>query len=320
VAQALSLIAADPALVLATRALHGVGLAAGFISGLEYLRAQGGSPFSQGLYGGIGLGGGGVALAAVPLLEDWLGWRAPFLSGIAVAVLAGIVLTFAPADVARSAGAAFPGAGKIRSVLRDRRIHRLSVMYMAALGLSVVLGNWVVSLLTRAGDYSDSVAGAIGSLILICGVVSRPLGGYLARRFPDRMRPIVLVSFVGAGIGTGLLAAAGPIWLSVIGTFLLGFSAGIPFTPAFIAATRIRPDAPALAMATVNMTANLVIVTGTPLLGLSFSLPGDGRIGFFAAIGLWLVAIGLTMSVRELDGNATPRGEQLMRASGRADQ
>jgi hypothetical protein len=51
----------------------------------------------------------------------------------------------------------------------------------------------------------------------------------------------------------------------------------------------------------VNMAANLVIVAGTPLVGLSFSLPGDGRIGFAAATALWLAAVLVVPTVRELD-------------------
>jgi hypothetical protein len=37
----------------------------------------------------------------------------------------------------------------------------------------------------------------------------------------------------------------------------------------------------------VNTLGNAVEVVGTPLLGLAFSLPGDGRIGFAAAALLW---------------------------------
>jgi hypothetical protein len=51
----------------------------------------------------------------------------------------------------------------------------------------------------------------------------------------------------------------------------------------------------------VNMAANLVVVAGTPLLGLTFALPGDGRIGFLATIGLWIAALLVVPGVRELD-------------------
>jgi hypothetical protein len=36
----------------------------------------------------------------------------------------------------------------------------------------------------------------------------------------------------------------------------------------------------------VNMIAAVTILVGTPLLGLTFSLPGDGRIGFLIVAAL----------------------------------
>jgi hypothetical protein len=54
----------------------------------------------------------------------------------------------------------------------------------------------------------------------------------------------------------------------------------VSFAPSLAAAARLRPDAPAAAVGLVNMLAAVTILVGTPLLGLSFSLPGDGRIGF----------------------------------------
>jgi MFS family permease len=171
---------------------------------------------------------------------------------------------------------------------------------MASFGLSVVLSNWVVSLLTRAAEYEQGTAGLVGSLILIGGIVSRPLGGWLARRYPTRLRPLLGTSFALSALGTGLLALAGTLGVSLVGALVLGLAAGIPFAASFAVAVRIRPDAPAVAIAVVNMSANLVIVAGTPLLGLSFSLPSDGRIGFAVAAGLWLAALAALPAIREL--------------------
>ena len=53
----------------------------------------------------------------------------------------------------------------------------------------------------------------------------------------------------------------------------------------------LRPDAPAAAVGLVNGAAVLVILVCTPLAGLTFSLPGDGRLAFLA-IGLaWATAL-----------------------------
>ena len=309
-ANLLALIAPDPALAIGTRAIAGLGTALGFVAGIDYVRTHGGSPFAQGLYGGVALAAGGVALAVVPQLVGSFEWRAPYVSALIVAAAGFAVLAAGPSDRYRTrpvtARADARGRAVGPSLLRDRRLYRLCVLYMASFGLSVILANWVVSLLERGGDYSNATAGLVGSLILLAGVVSRPLGGWALRRYADRIRPILAASFALAAAGTLILAIAGPPPLSAFGALILGLAAGIPFAASFSAAARVRPDAPAAAIAMVNMAANLLIVAGTPLVGLSFSLPGDGRIGFLVATAIWLLAILLVPTVRELDPSTKP--------------
>ncbi|HXH97738.1 MAG TPA: hypothetical protein VNH40_11060, partial [Gaiellaceae bacterium] len=52
------------------------------------------------------------------------------------------------------------------------------------------------------------------------------------------------------------------------------------FAMAFTGAAAARPEAPGAAIGFINTWAALAVVAGTPLVGLTFSLPGDGRIGF----------------------------------------
>jgi hypothetical protein len=37
----------------------------------------------------------------------------------------------------------------------------------------------------------------------------------------------------------------------------------------------------------------VVVLAGAPLLGVTFSLPGDGRIGFGVVAALWVIALAL---------------------------
>ena len=94
----LALVAPEPALAIVARALIGIGTGLGFIAGSAYVRESGGSPFAQGLYGGVGLAGGGLALAVVSQLDGWLGWRAPFWTALVVGVAGLAVLATAPPD------------------------------------------------------------------------------------------------------------------------------------------------------------------------------------------------------------------------------
>ncbi|MBA2516822.1 MAG: hypothetical protein H0V22_05835 [Solirubrobacterales bacterium] len=46
--------------------------------------------------------------------------------------------------------------------------------------------------------------------------------------------------------------------------------------------------------------ANLVVLVGTPLVGLTFSLSSEGRVGFVAIAIIWLTALAFLPSRRFL--------------------
>lgn len=294
---ALLLVASDPGLALAGRALMGFGTAACFVSGSDYLRVLGGGGFGVGLFGGAGMAGGGIALAVVPQLEGWLGWRAPYSSALVFALVALAVFALAP-RVPRAR--LHEDAGPSPALLRDRRLYRVSTLQMVSLGLNALIANWVVTLLVRAGDLSLGEAGAASALTLAAGIVSRPLGGWLARRHPEWARAAIAWSMVAGAAGTALLLVARPLALMVVASGIVGLAAGLPFATAFGAAARLRPDAPGAAVGLVNMLGNGVVVVGTPLVGLTFDLPGDGRIGFAIIAALWAAAVLVLPPARDL--------------------
>ena len=255
---------------IAMRTVAGIGTAASFVGGSDYVRATIGSPVAQGAYGAVSMAGGGLALAFIPF---WGSWRAPFVTASIVAAAGALLVAIAPREPAR--------VPLERAPVLDRRLLPLGAWHAASFGLSVVVGNWVVTLLHRAGGISEHVAGPAGALVLFLGVFSRPLGG----RFMDRLG-ILRVSLVAMGAGVAVLSIAKPLPLALAAAAVVGIAAGIPFAPAFAGAARLRPDAPGAAVGLVNMLAAVTILVGTPLLGLSFSLPGDGRIGFLVVAAL----------------------------------
>jgi len=271
-------------LALAARLVIGLGTGVGFVAGSDYVRWATASPTAQGLFGGAGVGGGGAALAIVPLLS---GWRAPYASAVVVAAVLGLVLATAPADERQAR--AEQKAGRA-SVVRDRRLYPLAVLHTASFSLTVIAGNWVVDLLDDHG-YSRRLAGAVGALILLLGLPTRPFGGWIVRARPDGVRAALAGSIVAGAAGLALLALPLPLPVLILGSAVAGLAAGIPFAPAFSGAQRLRPDAPAAAVGFVNSVATLAIVVGTPLVGLTFSLTGHGRIGFVLLAALWLAAL-----------------------------
>lgn len=294
---ALAIVAAGNAMALTSpalgiglgaRALIGLGTGAGFVAGIDLVRAGLGGPFWQGAYGGSTMAAGGLALMVVPQLVGELGWRAPFWTGLVLAI-AGVLPVLA---ARRSAPVGESGAKDVphRSVLRDRGLWPLGAVQMATFGLSVVAGNWIVTLLEREG-HGRSIAGVVGGLVLFAGIITRPAGGFLIRCAPDRAWAYVATALVVGSTGVLVLAAGPPLWLAAIAALAVGLAAGLPFAPIFNTTLRLRPDAPAAAIGFVNGSAVLVILVGTPLAGLTFGLPGDGRIGFLVIGLLWAAAL-----------------------------
>lgn len=271
-------------LALVARAIVGIGSGAAFVAGLDLIRAAGGRAGLQGLYGGATMAGGGVALMAVPALTDATTWRAPYWSAALLAALAAV-----PTLMAKD----LPRIGHTGAwILQDRRLLPLGVLQAATFGLAVIAGNWVVPLLEREGA-SSTAAGLAGGLILFVGIATRPLGGLLAARASGAR--LVAAGLVGTALGSAVIALGGPLAVSTLGAFLVGFTAGLPFAVIFSAAQRTVPHAPAAAIALVNACAVLTILVGTPLVGLAFELPGDGRVGFAAIAAL---AAGALVALR----------------------
>ena len=276
VGNAVALPGPTPALGFLGRAIVGVGTGLAFIGGSDYIRAHGGSPTLQGVYGGSSVLAPGVAVAVIPGFAGWTGFRAPYLSTIVVVLFAAGLLALAP-DAPRRVGHA---ADRLDwSLVRDSRLYRLAAIHAFSFGFSVIVGNWVVTLLERHGQ-SKAAAAIVGSLTLLLGFFTRIAGGALLRR-KSASRIIAGSLVLGGGAAVVLALPLGlPGYLAA--ATVLGLAAGVPFAGAFTGAAASRPDAPGAAVGFVNAWAALAIVAGTPLVGLTFSLPGGGRIGFIA--------------------------------------
>ncbi len=279
---ALALLDGGLLVALALRALVGVALGMGFVAGAAGVRVAGGSTFEQGIYGGIALGAGGVAIAVVGSLGPTLGWSAPFVTGLVVAGLGLLPLAATPPPPRRAAtGRATP----LSSVLTDRRLVPFAVVNLSTFGLSVIVGSWSVPLLLRHGDARS--AAWVGSLTLLGALVSRPLAGLATARRPDRTRSLVAASLLLGPLGMVLLTLGRPEPVALAGSLLVGLCAGVPFGPVYSSVTALHRDAAGLAVSVTNIPALLLVLVGTPLVGWTFQLPGEGRIGFLALAAGW---------------------------------
>ncbi|MGH2859482.1 MAG: MFS transporter [Solirubrobacteraceae bacterium] len=276
------------ALALAARVIVGLGVGVGFVTGAVLVQSAAAdhSTLAQGLYGGLSLSGGGLALAIVPQLTGWLDWRAPYVSAIAVALigLAGPALAGAPARHPAAAGVS------LRALLADPRLTVLGIVSASSFGLSVIIGNWVVALVEHTAGASAGAAGAIAALTLLVGIVGRPLGGALAHGHLRRTRAILVCAALLGALGAALLAVTSATVPAIVGAGAIGLAGGLPFGTAMSGAARTHPEAPGVAVSVMNLYPVVTIVAGAPLVGLAFALPGSGRAGFVIVAALWLAS------------------------------
>jgi nitrate/nitrite transporter NarK len=188
-------------------------------------------------------------------------------------------------------------------VIRDAQLHRLAAVHAVTLGLGVVLSNWVAVVLERVWGLAPGVAAALGSLVLLLAVVSRPLGGYLARRHPPAVRSLVVGSLVASALGTAALARPSGVVLAALAVIVLGLASGMPFAAVLAAAQARRGDRPAAAVGLMNGQANLLVLVGAPLLGASIQA-GMSTVGLLVVAAVWLVPLA---ALPEALGRRSPR-------------
>jgi predicted MFS family arabinose efflux permease len=267
-AYAVASIAPWGGLAFTCRAIAGIGAALCYVAGAEAARGSGTGAVGQGIFGGAAAAAGGVALLVVPLAGHALGWRSTWVTS-ALLALAGLVavLSAVPAVVPDRARAALEGLGARHSIRRDRELYRLAAVHAVTFGGSVVLSNWAALILRRTWHVSGTFAAVSASLILLTTIVSRPLGGYLARRWPGHSLRWTVASLLTGSLCVLALTAGQPVAVAPVLCVLLGIASGLPFAGVFAAAQQRHPGRSAGAVGLINAHANLVIVLGTPLLG-----------------------------------------------------
>ena len=273
--------------LLVCKIFTGVGTGVCFVGGARYVHAAAAGPrlnVAQGLFGGSVQLGAGFVILAVPRLYLLAGWRAAFLVSAGMALTAAIIWLAAAPNV--SSGAAPPG--RFREMLLAPQLWLLGLAQMATFGLSVVVGSWVVVILTKGLKVPATQAGLIGSLVLLLGIVSRPLGGILRRRLG--IRPLLIVSLLMIASGCfAFVATSISLGIALVAVVLIGMGVGLPYAAMFSRAGALFPGRAGAAMGLVNMLGILMILGGAPLVGHLADLSGTFRTSFVALGGFSLL-------------------------------
>ncbi len=282
--------------LLAWKIFTGIGTGTCFVAGARYIHEALAGPrlnVAQGLYGGSILLGSGFVILAVPGISVWTGWRGAFVVSASVAAAAWVLWMAVAPRVPSGAHA----RGRFGGMLVAPQLWLLGVMQMASFGIAIVVGAWIVALLSSTLHMPAAQAGSIGSLVLLLGIVMRPLGGMLRRR--TGIRALLAASFLMNAAGCLALASNwNSLPLAIGAVLLIGTGCGLPYAALFTRAAALFPGRAGAAMGLVNMLGILMILVGAPLVGHLADWSGSFRSSFVALGAFSLIASAATLFVR----------------------
>ena len=264
----------------------GMGTGICFVGGARYIHEGCRGPrlnVAQGFFGGSIQMGAGFVIFAVPQIYKLAGWRATFL------ICAGMVLVAAVIWIAKAPRVEFPPAppSKFHEMLLAPQLWLLGLFQMTTFGISVVVGSWVVVVLPKTMRIPATRAGLIGSLVLVLGIVSRPLGGWLRRHMG--IRPLFGWSVLMVAVGCFLFMPNSMSLASALtAVILIGMGFGMPYAAMFSRAGMLFPGRAAAAMGFVNMLGIFMILGGAPLVGHLADLTGSFKTSFAVLGGFTL--------------------------------
>jgi nitrate/nitrite transporter NarK len=275
----------------------GIGTGTCFVAGARYLAAAippAQLARAQGFYGGSVLLGSGFVIYAVPRAADVVGWSGAFwmTALVALAVLA-VWTAAAPAP----APVAHPPVA-FSTLLGHTQLWLLGSVQMASFGLVIVVGSWITQLLRVQLGFAPASAAALGSLVLLLGIVTRPLGGTLSRAW--RVRPLVAASLLVNIAGCLLLARPGSSKSeAVVAIVLLGVGCGLPYAALFNRAAALFPGRAGAAMGLVNMLGIVMILVGAPVVGWIADWTGGFHAAFLALAAFCTTVLSAALLIRE---------------------
>jgi nitrate/nitrite transporter NarK len=278
------------------KTLAGIGTGACFTAGARYIVGAFEGPglhIAQGLFGGSIVLGSGFVVFAVPQLLGAFGWRGAFLGCAFLAAGAWIWWVAAAPRTPQKAAV----SGRVWEMFRRRELWALGIVQMATFGLVIVVGTWITILLHNTFQMPLKTAGLLGSTVLLLGIISRPLGGWLAHRTGIRI-------LIGGSLLLNAAACVALAWgqrteFALAAMLALGTGCGVPYAGVFNRAAALFPGRAGAAMGLVNMIGIVMILAGAPAVGYLADWTGQFRTSFYALGGFALLASTAVFAIPE---------------------
>ncbi len=297
--------------ILILKFIIGIGTGICFIAGARYI-----TTFflgkeiqrAQGFYGGSILLGSGFVIYGIPQLLPLVGWHNIFMitGGMAGSLL--ILWYFLAPDTPRAVTTPkLDWAG----VFGSRNIWLLSLAQLATFGEIIACGVWVNTLLIKSIHLPPKVAGIIGSIVLLLGIFSRPLGGFILGHKVMTTKNLLAASCAGLALGfiwMGLSSSMGVVLIAIIFT---GIMAGLPFAGIFNAARDNCPHCPGVAMGFVNTWGAIGVMVFPPIIGRLVDVTGTFISGFVVLGAMALIAALGCLALTHADIYMIPEAEPI---------
>jgi NNP family nitrate/nitrite transporter-like MFS transporter len=206
----------------------------GFVIGIRLL-ADWFSPrqlgLVEGIYGGWGNAGSGIAAVCLPIIAANYGWRAALAASAVPMLVWSVIFWCGVSDV--PAGQVFRRAPReVKfSALKDRRAIILAIAYFATFGSELCVVAFLPKYFFDKFHLSAMAAGMLASVFGLANIAARPIGGWLAD-IAGRRR--VLLCMLGASAVAYLAIATAPtlplaIVAVVVASFVVQAGAGAVF-------------------------------------------------------------------------------------------
>jgi nitrate/nitrite transporter NarK len=276
--------------ILALKFIIGIGTGSAFIAGARYVPtffAGKEIQRAQGIYGGSILLGSGFVLYGVPRLLAAVGWHGVFfVTGGMAAVLALLWRFFAPDTPGHTTSPKIEWA----NVLANPNIWLLSWAQLGSFGVVIAAGVWVNTLLIKSIHLAPKTAGMVGSIVLLLGIISRPLGGLILGKNILSARQLLTSSCAGLAVGFAWIGLSTTMGMAALAIVFTGVMAGLPFAGIFNSARDNCPATPGVAMGFVNTWGAIGVMVLPPVIGRLVDVTGAFVSGFYVLAGVAMAA------------------------------
>ncbi len=268
--------------ILILKFVVGIGTGMAFIAGARYVPtffAGKEIQRAQGVYGGSILLGSGFVIYGVPQLLALVGWHNVFIvTGGMAGLLCVLWYFFAPDTPSHTTSPKIVWA----NVLGNTNIWLLAGAQFGSFGAIIAAGVWVNTLLIKSIHLEPKTAGMVGSVVLLLGIISRPLGGLILGKQMLGTKALLVFSCAGLALGFIWIGLSTTLAMAFLGIILAGVMAGLPFAGIFNGARDNCPATPGVAMGFVNTWGAIGVMILPPIIGWLVDLSGTFVSGLFA--------------------------------------